>query len=210
MDIFGWGDHATKIEAKWKKLVKPEDLVLLPGDISWAKHLDEAMVDLEWIDQLPGTKVMIKGNHDYWWQSIGKLRVALPPSIHALQHDVYNWEDVTIGGTRLWDSPDYHFAYEPEPDPKTFERELGRLEMSLKQLNPKASLRVAMTHYPPMGLDCQASRVTEILEKHKIDICVFGHLHGMDPKQSYFGDKNGIKYVFCACDYLDFTPLQLR
>lgn len=210
MDIFGWGDHATKLKERWGAKVKPEDLVLLPGDISWGKHLDEAMVDLEWIDKLPGTKVMIKGNHDYWWQSIGKLRASLPPSIHALQHDVFNWKDITVGGTRLWDSPEFHFDYEPNADPKTFERELGRLKMSLDQLNPDAKLRIAMIHYPPMALDCKDTRVTQILESYNIDLCVFGHLHGMNPEEAYFGEKKGIQYIFCACDYLNFTPLQLR
>ena len=210
MDVFGWGNHPEKLALHWKECVKPEDLVLIPGDISWAKHLNDAMPDLNWIDNLPGTKVMIKGNHDYWWQSISNLRKALPPSIIALQHDVFNWKDVTIGGARLWDSPEYSFAYTPEVDTKIFEREIHRLRMSLDQLNPEAALRIAMTHYPPLGLEMQASQVSKILEEYRIDLCVFGHLHGMHTQDTFFGEKNGVKYVFTACDHLGFKPLQLR
>lgn len=210
MDKFGWGNHAEKIEARWKEVVTDDDLVLLAGDISWAKHLDEAMCDFKWIDALPGTKVMIKGNHDYWWQAITKLRKALPKSIHALQHDAFHWKDVTIGGTKLCDFPEYRFEFAPEPDLKIYERELKRLSLSLKQLNPNAKLRIAMTHYPPLGFELESTKSTAIFEAFNIDMVVFGHLHNMDKNSSYFGQKNGIDYIFTACDYLDFKPIQLR
>lgn len=210
MEKFGWGKHTEKIEKHWNEVVSKDDLVLIAGDISWAKHLDEAMPDFEWIDSLPGTKVMIKGNHDYWWQAISKLRDALPESIHALQHDAFHWNDVTIGGTKLCDFPEYTFDFAPEPDPKVYERELKRLRMSLEQLDPKANLRIAMTHYPPLGFEMESTKSTAVFEEFGLDMVVFGHLHGMETDKQFFGKKNGIEYIFTACDYLHFKPIRLR
>ena len=109
MDVFGpkWKNHPEKIRANWEKLVKPDDLVLLPGDISWGMHPEEALPDLNWIDSLPGTKVMIRGNHDYWWTSISKVEKVLPKSIHVIQNNIYRWKDVIICGARLWDTEEY-------------------------------------------------------------------------------------------------------
>lgn len=111
MEAFGpsWKDYANKIEQHWRETIGPDDLVLLPGDISWAMQLDEALVDLKWIDALPGTKVIIRGNHDYWWSSSAKLSKVMPPSIHFINNNVFNWKGITIGGSRLWDTPEYSF-----------------------------------------------------------------------------------------------------
>src|ERR1700722_10971321 len=111
MDIFGgkWVDHAAKVEFSWMQVVNHEDLVLIPGDISWAMAIEEARVDLEWIDALPGTKVMIKGNHDYWWSSLGKVKKILPPSCHLIQNDAFHWKGIAVGGARLWDTTEFGF-----------------------------------------------------------------------------------------------------
>ena len=103
MAVFGavWEGYMAKIEANWKKLVEQEDLVLIAGDTSWAMKLEDALIDLKWIDNLPGTKVLIKGNHDYWWNSVTKIREALPKSLHIIQNDVFDFQDYSIGGTRL-------------------------------------------------------------------------------------------------------------
>lgn len=112
MDVFGpqWIDHHKKIASHWKKNISKNDLVLLPGDISWAMHLQDALIDLNWINTLPGTKIMIRGNHDYWWPSLKKLNDSLPPTIHAIHNNCFLWNDIAIAGTRLWDSPEYNFA----------------------------------------------------------------------------------------------------
>ena len=111
MSFFGpsWENYANKIEENWKDCVKQEDLVLVPGDITWASTLEEAKIDLDWIDKLPGTKVLIKGNHDYWWASNAKMEAALPPSIHSIYNNAFHWKDVSIGGGRLWDTSEYNF-----------------------------------------------------------------------------------------------------
>lgn len=226
MEVFGpeWAGYAEKIEKNWRKTVGPKDLVLIPGDICWAMRLEEALIDLKWIDALPGTKVILRGNHDYWWSSASKLKKVMPPSIHFIQNDVFNWGDATIGGSRLWDSDEYnfnqlvHFQENPraqtkelvkaEADDKIFKRELERLKLSLSQLDPKAKIRIALTHYPPIGADLQPSRASEILEEYRIAICVFGHLHSLK-KAPFFGEARGIRYILTSCDYLDFVPLRI-
>ncbi|MEN9654212.1 MAG: hypothetical protein RL235_324 [Chlamydiota bacterium] len=228
MDVFGpkWDQHADKIAGHWRALIHPDDLVLIAGDISWAMRLPEVAPDLQWIDALPGTKVMIRGNHDYWWGSLKQMAEILPPSIHVIQNTAFHWKDVAVGGSRLWDTPEYAFgsisASEPtmrvpnndpeqvvqeEMNAKIFNRELDRLKLSLKAMKPDAKVRIAMTHYPPIGLDLGVSRASQILEEHRIDACVFGHIHNLKAGRAPFGEARGVRYYLTACDYLDFKPL---
>jgi hypothetical protein len=232
MDVFGaqWQNHTEKLERNWKNHIHNDDLVLLPGDISWAMRLEEVVPDFEWIHHLPGTKVMLRGNHDYWWTSLSRVEKILPSSIHLIQNNVFNWKNVSVGGARLWDSPEYQFSdcidYQENPrakvsleespagiDPseteKIFVRELGRLEMSVKSLSPNAQTKIVMTHYPPIGLDLKDSRASRIIEKSGATICVFGHLHNVRRNFSLFGETRGVRYALTACDYLDFMPLKL-
>lgn len=231
MDIFGpnWENHAAKIAANWKSLIHKEDLVLVPGDLSWALKLQDAIPDLEWVHDLPGTKVLIKGNHDYWWGSLNKVTAILPPSMHLIQNNVFNWKDITIGGSRLWDTPEYNFGkwiefrenpkakakdvedlVQQELSEKIFNRELERLRASLGGLEKEARLRIAMTHYPPIGAHLEPSRAAQILEEHKIDICVFGHLHNLKTHEPLFGEARGVRYVLASCDYIHFQPIAIN
>ncbi|NBX70170.1 MAG: phosphoesterase, partial [Proteobacteria bacterium] len=221
-----WKDYVFHIENEWKKHIHEEDLVLVPGDLSWAKTLNAALIDLNWIDSLPGTKIIIKGNHDYWWESTSKMQKVIPSSIKFIQNDSYTWNDVTIGGSRLWDTEEYNFnkyieyienprenkkenQKNKEEQEKIFVRELERLKLSLNTLDPAAKIRIALTHYPPIGADLGPSRASAILEAYEIDICVFGHLHSIKQGLSLFGEKNGIRYIFASCDYLKFIPLRV-
>lgn len=226
MAIFGpqWEGYMDKMEASWRELVGPEDLVLLPGDITWAMRLEEAKIDLAWIDSLPGTKVMIRGNHDYWWSSAKKMSEAFPPSVHFIHNTAFHWKDAAIGGTRLWDTPEYNFngfihfqenpkakpaVQEQDNDEAIFERELERLKMSLRQMNPSAKVKIAMVHYPPISADLKPSRTSAILEEFGVQICLFGHLHNVKKEKPMFGEARGIKYSLTAADYLDFRPLRV-
>jgi len=228
MDVFGkqWNNHPEKIKHNWLSLISNDDLVLLPGDISWAMHPEDALPDLEWIHNLPGTKVMLRGNHDYWWSSLQKLEKTLPPSIHLIQNNAFRWKDIAIGGARMWDTPEYSFGpfidYKENPranaltaveDPKEAEkiflRELGRLELSLKALPRDATTRIIMTHYPPIGADLKPSRISALLEKYEVKACVFGHLHNVKANALPFGIKNGVNYLFTACDYVNFCPIKV-
>lgn len=224
MHIFGaeWLNHADKIQENWIRLISQEDLVLIPGDISWAIDLDGAQKDLEWIHKLPGTKVLVKGNHDYWWGSLKKLLAVLPPSLHLIQNNSFYWKGVAIGGTRLWDCREYYFdaymapheigsnnreeAIQDELQDKIWQRELARLKASFETFPPDAKMRIAMTHYPPIGGDLAPSSASAILEKYRIDISIFGHLHGLKQAHPLFGKKNGVVYCLTSCDYLHFSP----
>lgn len=231
MEDFGpsWEKYTDKIQSHWNALIAPSDLVLIPGDISWAMRLDEALIDLKWIDALAGTKLILKGNHDYWWESSKKLTQVMPPSIHFIHNNTFLWNKVAIGGSRLWDSPEYSFnsfvqfqenpkariktleeiAKAEDEEEKIFIKELHRLSLSLSQLPKDAKLKIAMTHYPPIGADLAPSRASKILESFHIDICVFGHLHNVKKNSLPFGKARGTNYLFTSCDYLDFIPLKV-
>jgi uncharacterized protein len=229
MSVFGpqWNGYTEKIERSWRELVAPTDLVLIPGDISWAMSVEEARPDLAWIGQLPGTKLFLRGNHDYWWGSLAKIKPILPSSCHLLQNNSFTWEGVGIAGTRLWDVPGLSFhgvidfkesktvkklteQSDPAEAEKIFERELGRLEMSLKAISPYVKYRIAMTHYPPIGPDMKDTPATQLLEKYGIQTCVFGHMHNVKPDIPLFGKHNGIDYILTACDYKEnFKPIKI-
>lgn len=227
MEVFGpaWENYTMRIEENWKKKVGEEDLVLIAGDISWAMKIEDAIVDLKWIDALPGKKVILKGNHDYWWPSNKKLKEVLPPSISFINNTAVTIGDVTIGGVRLWDSDEYNFneyitfqenplakekPLDPEKRKRIFERDLDRLRSSLKQMDPKASYRIAMVHYPPISADLKDSKVSKILEENQINVCIFGHLHNVIKERPLFGEKNKIRYLFTSADYLEFDPMLVR
>lgn len=230
MDLFGahWKDCEKKIEQHWRASITSDDLVLIAGDISWAMNEAQVKPDLDWIDQLPGTKCLIKGNHDYWWGSLSKVKALLPPSCHAIQHDAFHWKGFSIGGTRLWDDPQLCFkeviawndgdkksAKEEEEatreeNKKIYQRELHRLEMSLKSLDPAAQKKIVMTHYPPIGAFLEESQTSRLLEKYGVDIALFGHLHNVKPGMKLFGEHQGTTYYLTACDYLEnFAPLKI-
>lgn len=225
MEVFGpqWVGYAQKIEKQWRERVGPEDLVLIAGDISWALALEDARVDLEWIESLPGIKVLIKGNHDYWWSSLAKVNKILPPSLHLIQNNAFHYHDISIGGARLWDTDEYNFnSYitfrengaqkkqaPPVDNEKIFSRELERLEFSLKELKKEAALRIVLTHYPPISADLRPSKTSALLEKYGVQLCVFGHLHNVKPGMLPFGTRGSVSYHLTSCDYLNFTPLKI-
>lgn len=223
MEVFGsaWTEYMPKLKAEWTRLVQPDDLVLIAGDITWAMRGEDARIDLEWIDSLPGKKVISKGNHDYWWPSNAKLKELLPPSLSFVNGNAITIGDIALCGTRLWDVPGLSFTdiieYKENPrareqkedDMKIYKREFLRLERALEMLDPHAKLRIAMIHYPPTTPDLVNTEVTDLLESHKIDICVFGHLHNVVPGKGSFGLKGSTRYIFTAADYLGFTPLKI-
>lgn len=229
MDVFGkeWTDHHKKVAAFWDAHVSREDLVLIPGDISWAMTLEQAIPDLEWIHARPGTKILIKGNHDYWWESASKVRKILPSTLFIISNDAFHWNSVAVAGARLWDSHTYSFtefvafqesskkieagaAKNIEEDKKIFTRELGRLQTSINCMRPDARQKIVMTHYPPISADLQDSLVSKMLEQADVNACVFGHLHSLKPGYTLFGTKNGIQYHLVSCDWLHCTLLKIR
>lgn len=207
MDVFGpgWDGHPEAFFAGWRRVVREDDLVLVPGDLSWALRLDDALSDLRDIAALPGTKVILRGNHDYWWPSIGKLRRALPASMHAIQNDAARFGRVVVAGTRGWACPGSHeFG---EHDEKIYRRELDRLDLSLaraRELRRPGDRVVVMLHYPPTNPRLEPSGFTERIEAFGPDALVFGHVHG--GREQVIAHLDGIRVQFVAADALRFEP----
>ena len=208
MDVFGphWKDHFQRIRQDWSTRVSPEDLVLLPGDISWAMRLEEALEDLNSISGLPGRKVLLRGNHDYWWSSIGRVRRALPEGMYALQNDSLLLDGRLYAGTRGWTLPGPEAT---EDDLRIYNRERLRLEMSLKHARSRdaeAPITVMM-HYPP--LSAEAPGFSDILEDYGVEDCVYGHLHGHSIFGGVRGLRGSVRYHQVSCDGLDFKLYRL-
>lgn len=205
MDIFGaqWENHWDKIKSNWREMVDEEDCVLIPGDISWAMKLEDAIGDLEEIGQLPGSKIIIRGNHDFWWSSISKVRRALPQSIYALQNDSIKIGKVAFCGTRGWTAPgSKDFT---DHDQKIFNREVNRLRLSLESAK-EAEYIIVLLHYPPFDDKGEPTELCKLMEQYPVKHVVYGHLHGEASKRRVEGEIEGIQYHLTSCDFLNFCP----
>ena len=201
MDIFGpaWDDYVDNVFADWKAKVEENDIVLMAGDFSWAMRLEEAKADFDLLKALPGKKIIIKGNHDYWWSSISALRKILPENFYALQNDALKFENCIFCGTRGWLLPDENFSAENQ---KIYDREIIRLEMSLKkaqELKTDSEKIYCLLHYPPTTPAKLDTGFTNLIEKYGVCKVVYGHLHAKkNPELLY--EKNGIQYYLTSCD----------
>ncbi len=204
MDVFGgnWEGHPQAFFDRWRETVADEDLVLVPGDVSWAMRLEEALLDLEDIGALPGRKVLLRGNHDYWWPSISKLRRALPAGMYAVQNDALAVDGVVVAGTRGWVCPGSRgFTSEDE---KVYRREVERLALSLQAARRlEGRYRVVMLHFPPTNPRLEPSGFTELIGEYAPDALVFGHVHGEEPVLT---SLDGVAVHFVAADALGFRP----
>ncbi|HEY8345727.1 MAG TPA: metallophosphoesterase [Symbiobacteriaceae bacterium] len=224
MDVFGpqWQGHPGPLFENWKATVAPDDYVLVPGDISWAMTLQEAEPDLRELDRLPGKKLLIQGNHDYWWQSLRKLRSLPLNTIQFIQNDAVLLPPeatpglegpVAVCGTRGWITPgDRSWGEDEAHNHKIYLREIGRLRLSLeagRRLGAQHFL--VMLHYPPVAEDHEPTGFTELLESFGgVRWCVYGHLHGPGGRyRALQGERNGIQYRLVACDQVDFTPVRI-
>lgn len=206
MDVFGdhWQQHDQTIEKNWRAQVAVEDLVLIPGDITWANSWAQAKPALEWIDRLPGQKLLLRGNHDNWWQGIGRMREEMPESIALIHNDAYRFGDVGIAGGRGWT---YAPSDEAAHNEKMHRREGLRLESSLAALDPDVRYRIAMMHFPPFPKAWVATSYTELMKAHRINLCIFGHLHDAEGHAFHDYQEDGIKYRIVSADILAFSPL---
>ncbi|AHK63783.1 hypothetical protein BOKEGFJH_00910 [Chlamydia avium] len=227
MEVFGepWIAYHEKIRTRWIETISHQDIVLLPGDISWAMHLEEAKKDFAFIDALPGTKYMIRGNHDYWSSaSAKKINQALPHSLHYLSQGMcVIHPKLAVVGVRLWDSSSIciapqcfqgdgnqpHREYR-ESDEKIFLREQGRLRRALDSVPRDVDRIIVMTHYPPISSDGSSGPIASMLEADKrISHCIFGHMHKVRVPLEGFGQIRGIQYSLVAADYIDFVPQRI-
>lgn len=212
MDIFGqnWKGHDLKIGLNWRKAVRPEDVVLVPGDISWALKLDEALPDLEFMGSLPGRKLMLRGNHDYWWKSLTKVRACLPKGVAAIQNDAVDIGDAVVAGTRGWMLPGSEFFSEGKDEP-VFDREVERLAASLSAAVSCADGRplVVMMHFPPSE-DGNPTPFTVKISESGARLCVYGHLHGPVWPACPDFEIDGVRYMLVSADWLDFEPMKVE
>lgn len=216
MGIFGenWKDHENNIIKNWKNLIGEEDIVLIPGDISWALKLEDAEIDLKKIEELPGKKVMSKGNHDYWWNSLKKLEDLNLETIEFIQNSSVIYGDVAIVGTRGWRDIGIEDEYKNgeesiDHDEKIFNRELHRLRLSLESIKGDCEKIICMLHYPPFNSDQTPNEFGDILKEYGVDICVYGHLHGEGHRFVVEGLIEGVEYICVASDYIDFNPKRI-
>ena len=203
MDIFGpvWQGYLDTIFCDWKEKVGKDDVVILAGDLSWAMKLEDTAPDFDLLSTLPGKKIIIKGNHDYWWNAIGKVRNALPSDFYALQNDAIKIGDHIFCGTRGWTFD----------DEKLLSRESIRLEMSLesaKKLQTNGEEIICIMHYPPFDKGEASTPFTDLIEKYDIKKVVFGHIHGKSqfPLQTL---KSGVHYYLTSCDMTQNTLVQI-
>ena len=229
MDRFGTEciRHPEKIEAAWRAVVGPRDVVAVPGDISWGKKLPDVMPDLEWLHALPGIKVILRGNHDFWWPTNAVLERELPISLRFVHNNHVKVGPYVFFGARLWDTTEYSLfdliAWDPNKGPipgmngampgtdtkkqeEIYDHELHRLKMSAAGL--PEGLRIGLTHYPPLDHLLTPSRVSGIMETAGAAHVLFGHLHSLKAEWNgkAFGKLNEVEYHLTSCDYLDFKP----
>ena len=213
MDVFGpqWDRHFLHIQENWLRLVREEDTVMIPGDISWAMQLQAARADLEELGRLPGEKIMCKGNHDYWWNSISQVRSVLPPGMTALQHSAADIGDAVVCATRGWAIPTRD-APLSEQDDKICRREAERLRLALEEAAGMAGGRpvIVMTHYPPLLAGETDTVFTELLVAYGVHTAVYGHLHGNGIQSGFNGEHRGVRYRLVSCDSIGFSPKEIH
>jgi len=215
MDIFGenWKNHEEKIRKNWIENVTDNDLVILSGDFSWATYLQETKKDFEFLNSLPGKKILLKGNHDYWWTTLKSMRNFLKENnfqnIDFLYNNSYEYENYIITGTRGWSFTD------GEVDEKLIKRELGRLELSLKDARNKYLQNdnlankeiIVFMHYPPITnskIMKEELEFVEMMKKYNVKKCMYGHLHSGSIKEAVEGNIEGIEFKLVSADGLNF------
>ncbi len=213
MEIFGdgWANYLEKIKEDWQNKVNDDDVVLIAGDISWAMKLDEAKQDLVYFDNLKGTKIFVRGNHDYWWQGISNVRQALKNNCYALQNDAIKIGNIVVCGTRGWTVPDKDFK--DDQDKKIYKREVLRLEMALfraASLANDGDSIVCMLHYPPYSQNKGESEFVSLLKKYNVKACVFGHIHSNIGKYKLYENLYGIDFYLTSCDLLGNKLQQIK
>lgn len=211
MNVFGWEKYENIIKEDWKKKVTDNDLVLLPGDFSWEMKLENTYKDFKFISDLPGKKLLLKGNHDYWWTTLQSMRKFLEQNdllnIDFIYNNSYEFEEKIIAGTRGW-----NLITDTIEDEKIKTREVIRLENSIKDGITKYGLDkeiIVCMHYPPITKENEKNEFTNILEKYNVKKCIYGHLHGKSQENAIEGIYNGIEYKMVSCDYRNFRLVKL-
>lgn len=208
MDTFeGWENYTTRLKDSWNKLVTPDDYVVIAGDISWAMSLKDLYNDFDFINKLNGKKIILKGNHDYWWNTVKKMNDYLAENnfdtISFLYNNSVDFDGFSVCGSRGW-----MFDTDEENDEKLLNREVMRLEMSLT--SAKNDDKIVFLHYPPITTSNKCDKIFELLQKYGIKECYYGHLHGMAAKYAVDDTIDGIKLKLISADRLGFVPYLIK
>lgn len=212
MNVFGsqWDEHFLHISEDWLSRVGADDAVLIAGDISWALQMKNAEADLMAIAALPGRKVLLKGNHDYWWTSATRIRGLLPEGTYILQHSALDLGEAVVCGTRGWNFPSEACPLTPEEE-KIYTREVMRMEMALREGAGIAGGRplIVMTHFPPLSPEIHETAMTELFHRYGVRTVVYGHLHGQGIYAGVNGVVDGVAYYLTSCDSLGFRLAEI-
>ena len=206
MDIFGgWTDYVYRLEKNWRAVVKEEDTVVIPGDISWAMSLEGAEEDFRFIHNLPGRKIILKGNHDYWWTTKKKMDTFLKDkgfdSIELLHNNAFRVGDFTICGSRGW-----FYDAQTGLDKKVIAREASRIERSIEEGKKLGGELIVFLHYPPLSQEQKCDEIMQVLTSHGIKRCFYGHLHGGSCLYAVQEKVDGIEFSLVSADFLQFCP----
>ncbi|QEY34055.1 serine/threonine protein phosphatase [Caproiciproducens galactitolivorans] len=208
MDVFsGWQNYTERLEKNWRAVVGRDDTVVIAGDISWAMNLEEAVNDFSFIHSLPGKKLILKGNHDYWWSTRKKIVEFLErnglDTIQIIHNNAVVVGDIAVCGTRGW-----LYNAETDEDVKIVNREVGRLNASIDDAERQGAKPVVFLHYPPVYDGAVCKEILDVLKERGIQKCYFGHIHGSQAaRRAITGEYEGIKMVLISCDYLNFMPV---
>ena len=209
MDVFGgaWVGYMDKLR-EGMKCVGPEDTIVLMGDLSWALDLESAKADFSWINAIPGRKIILKGNHDYWWSTAAKFQKFCLENgfenLHILNNNCFEYQGCAICGTRGWN---YEEKRATAHDEKVFKRELIRLEASLKAAG--GTPKLVFLHYPPRNKGYECPEILELLHRYEVRRCFYGHLHGPSHKLALEGTWDNVEYALLAADFINFCPKKI-
>jgi len=211
MDIFGgaWDNYLPALVANWERKIGADDVVLIGGDISWAMSLEGALPDLNFIGALPGKKVLLRGNHDYWWSSVSRIRSVLPTGVYVIQNDAVRFGRAVIFGTRGWTIPEPG-TVQNEEDAKILNRELERARLSvaaMQKIRQEGDITVFLTHFPPFNSRALPSPMTEIITASGAAYAVYGHLHGKTIKTLKNAGLEGVRYLIASIDQINNDPI---
>ena len=206
MDVFrGWDHYVERLEENWKQLVRPEDTVVIAGDISWGLDLAETVEDFKWIDRMPGQKILLKGNHDLWFSTKSKVERFFQEqgftTLKILFNNAYRYEDLVLCGTRGW--------MNDQTDKKVLNRECGRLRLSLEAEKKLGRTPVVFLDYPPVYASGDCPEILEVLHQYQIERVYYGHIHGYSAGYAINGVREGIRFQLLSCDYLHFVPIKI-
>lgn len=210
MNVFsGWDDYVERLENHWRELITDDDTVVIAGDISWGMNLEQAKQDFAFLDTLPGKKLILKGNHDYWWTTRRKMDRFFEENgwdtLRIVHNDCVVVDEYAVCGTRGW-----FFDAEEDADKLVLMREAGRLRTSIRAAKETGKKPIVFLHYPPRYADQICEEILDVLHEERITHCYYGHIHSNGIRLAVQGEVEGIHYRLISADALRFCPIPVQ